>query len=475
MSLLRRPVVLMVLGVVILGLGGFAFTTRHTKKVDKAAATRCEFPPCRASENPEPARGYEGAYVAADPADPEHVIITDANMVDAVCGWSTTFNRGKDWSEGAFALPAGFTGCRINGASGGHVPNGSVALAPSGKVYAVFGSALATDNHRESVLMAVSSDGGKTFGPAKVVIAPTGPDVGLGRPLMTVIAGPSGKDTVMVSAWGCHPAAQSGAAGGTACDQALFSRSDDNGDTFTAPVLVNDPPAGQNPSQPAVDRDGTVYETFQRRFADGPVDLFLAKSVDGGKTWTQSLIDHQVQIGLQYDAAKIVADPRTGTLYTAWADQRTGRAQIFLRRSTDKGVSWGDQTALIATDRDYTGSSRSPWLSVAPNGRVDVVYYHTSPDPTAQNFDNVYWSYSTDGGDNFTARQVNDTPIDRNKGYSGPAGQMRQLGNHYPPTVSSTDDAAYVVWSDTALATDITNSQDIMLRRMEVIGAAPPP
>jgi hypothetical protein len=470
-SFLRRPVVLMVLGFVLIGLGGLAYTTRDTKKVDPGAATRCEFPPCRASENPVPARGYEGAYVAADPADPQHVIITDADMLDSACGWSTTFNRGKDWNEGAFALPAGYTGCRINGPSGGHVPNGSVALAPSGKAYAVFGSAALADNHRESVMLAVSSDGGKTFGPSKVIIAPTGPDIGLGRPLMTVAVGPSGKDTVMVSAWSCHPAAT----GGTACDGALFARSDDNGDTFTAPVLVNDPPAGQNPSQPAMDKDGTIYETFQRRFSDGPVELYLAKSNDGGKTWSQSLIDRQIQIGLQYDAAKIVADPRTGTLYTAWADTRTGRAQIFFRRSTDKGVSWGDQSVLIATDRDYTGSSRSPWLSLAPNGRIDVVYYHTSADPNAQNFDNVFWSYSTDGGDNFTARQVNDQPIDRNKGYSGPAASMRQLGNHYPPTVSSTDAAAYVVWSDTGEATDITNSQDILLRRIEVIGGGEPP
>jgi hypothetical protein len=470
-SFLRRPVVLMVLGFVFLGLGGIAFASRDTTKVDPAAATRCEFPPCRASKNPVPARGYEGAFVAADPADPAHVVITDDNVLENQCGFHTTFNRGKDWSEGFFPLPTGYLGCRINGPSGGHVPNGNVALAPSGRIYAVFGSANSADNRRESVLLAVSGDGGRSFGPAKVAMSPTGPDVGLGRPLLTVAPGPSGKDTVLLSSWSCHPSGT----GPTACDQALFARSDDGGDTFTAPVVVNHAPAGQNPSQPAIDRDGTIYETFQRRFSDGPVELYLAKSTDGGTTFSQSLIDNQIQIGLQYDPAKIVADPRTGTLYTAWADTRTGRSQIFLRRSTDKGVSWGERSALIATDRDFTGSSRSPWLSLAPNGRIDVVYYHTSPDPTAQNFDQVFWSYSLDGGDNFTARQVNDKPIDRNKGYSGPAASLRQLGNHYPPTVSSTDTAAYVVWSDTGEATDITNSQDILLRRIEVISAEPPP
>jgi hypothetical protein len=460
----------MVLGLVVLGLGGFAYTTRDTKKVDPAAATRCQFPPCRASADPVPTRGFEGGYVAADPANPDHVIVTDADVLANACSFHTTFNRGKDWSEGPFALPAGYLGCRINPGSGGHVPNGSVVLAPSGRVYAVFGSAAVTDNRRESIMLATSTDGGKTFGQAKVAMAPTGPDIGLARPLMTVAAGPGGKDTLLVSSWSCHPTAA-----GTACDQALFSRSDDSGDTFAAPIIANDAPAGQNPSQPAMDKGGAIYETYQRRFSDGPVQLYLAKSVDGGKTFTSSLIDTQVNIGIQYDPAKIIADPHSGTLYTTWADTRTGRAQIFLRISTDQGATWGDKPVLLAPDPGFTGQSRSPSISLAPNGRIDVVYYHTSPAPDLQDFDDVYLSYSTDGGANFLSKQVNDQPIDRKKGYSGPAASMRQLGNWYPPTVSSTDSAAYVVWSDTSQATDITNTQDVVLRRVEILGSSPPP
>src|SRR5206468_3123223 len=152
-----------------------------------------------------------------------------------------------------------------------------------------------------------------------------------------------------------------------------------------------------------------------------------------------------------------------------------GRAQIFFRMSTDKGVTWGEKPTLLAPDANFTGMSRSPSISVAPDGRIDVVYYHTSPAPDAQNFDDVYWNYSIDGGQNFIAKQVNDQPIDRTKGYSGPASTLRQLGNHYPPTVSSTDTAAWVVWSDTRDATDATNTEDVVLRRMDVLAGSPPP
>ena len=471
MSFLRRPVVLMVLGFVFLALGGIAFASRDTKKVDSADATRCEFPPCRASANPVPARGYEGAYVAADPADPDHVVVSDANVLETRCGFHTTFDRGRDWIDGFYDLPPGYTGCRINGPSGGHVASGSVAMGSGGKVYSVFGSAHADDERRESVLVATSNDGGRSFGPAKVAIRPTAPEIGLGRPLMTVVPGNNGPDTVLLSAWTCHPAAQPGAAGGTQCDGAIFARSDDGGQTYSDPVVVNDPPAGQNPSQPAMDRDGVVYMTFQRRFSDGPVELYLAKSTDGGKTFTHSVLDRQIQIGQQYDPAKLIADPLTGNLYTVWADSRTGRFQIFFRKSLDKGVSWGERSVLLAPDRAATGASRSPSMSLAPNGRIDIVYYHTSPDPEAQVFDEVYWTYSTDAGENFIARQVNEAPIDRGKGYSGPLGALGQLGNHYPPGVASVDAAAYVVWSDTREANPVTNSQDVLLRRMPVLGA----
>ncbi|MDQ4070914.1 MAG: glycoside hydrolase [Actinomycetota bacterium] len=472
MSFLRRPVVLMVLGALLLGTAGIVFSTRDANQT-VAADDPCGFPPCRAAADPEPARGYEGAFVAADPADPDHVVVTDANLLEGRCGFHTTFNRGREWTDGWFDLPPGYTGCRINGGSGGHVANGSVHLGSANRVYAVFGSAHADSERREDVLVATSSDGGRTFAPAKVAIRRTGPDVGLGRPLMTVVPGQAGRDTILLSAWACG---RDEARGGGVCITALFSRSDDGGETYSDPVVANGPPAGQNPSQPAMDADGVVYLTYQVRFSDGPVELYLAKSTDGGRTFSHSLIDRQVQIGLQHDPAKLVADRRTGALYTVWADTRVGRSQIFFRKSPDKGLSWGDRSTLIAPDPSYTGSSRSPAISLAPNGRIDVVYYHTGPSAEAQKFDNVYWSYSVNGGDNFLSRQVNDEPVDRSKGYSGTATEMRQLGNWYPPGISSVDDAAYVVWSDTRLADELTNSQDVLLRRMELVGdgALPP-
>ena len=95
MSFLRRPFVLMALGGLVLVLAGIVLLTRDTGKTT-VSATPCEFPPCRAAADLEPARGYEGAYVVADPADPDHVVIADTNVLEGRCGFHSTFNRGRE-------------------------------------------------------------------------------------------------------------------------------------------------------------------------------------------------------------------------------------------------------------------------------------------------------------------------------------------------------------------------------------------
>lgn len=470
MKLLDGPAGLIALGAVLLVASGIN-ATRRVETATPPAVDACATPGCRVGADPLPARGYESAYVAANPADPRHIVVSSAKMLENRCGWHTTFDGGKEWTDGLFTLPDGFVGCRLNSPAGNHVPNGSVAMSPSGTVYSVFGSANPDLGAGDHILVAKSTDGGATFAPARVAASPPAGDMGMGRPLMTVAPGRSGRDVVLLSFWLCRPAVPTG----TQCDAALLSKSDDSGGTFSPPVVVNDDPAGQNPSQPAIDTDGTIYQTFQRRYSDGPVDLLLATSRDGGATFTQSLITRQSQIGLRHDPAKLVFDPARNALYTVWSDNRTGRQQIFFKRSLDQGRTWSEADVVISPSVDGAGTSRSPSIAISPGGRIDVVYYYTEPAPAAQEFDHVYWSWSNDGGDIFRTRQVNDVPIDRTKGYSGSAADGGQVGNHYPPAVSATDAFAFVVWSDTRDADERTNSQDIMLRAMAAATTGTPP
>lgn len=458
----RLPVLLMAGGGVVLlvALLYFAFG-RDSKTSDTASeATRCAFPACRAANDPGLGRGYEGQSVAVDPKDPDHIVVTDANMSAGHCTFHVTFNRGKEWEDGTFQEPPGYTGCHINGGAGGHVPTGpgGVSFGTTGIVYATYGSAHRLEQGtRESIILAVSNDGGKSF-TTSVAAKPPGDDFSYARPQMSVVAGPSGKDRVLLSFWRCRQL-------GRFCEDAMFARSDDGGATFTPATVINDPPAGQTPSEPLQTPDGTLYITFARRYADGPSDLILARSTDSGATFTYTKIDTQPQIGDRYDPGKLAFDARSNALYVVYTDARTGQQQLFFRKSMDKGTTWADPVG-IGPDQNTTtsGSSRSPSIAVAPGGRIDIVYYRR---PQA-NTDNLFWASSIDGI-RFQSRQVNDEPIKRYE-------FNRAIGDWYGPDVVSLDDAAYVVWSDSKNAPkQDENTQDVFLRRMIPAGAELPP
>ncbi|MGH9277178.1 MAG: sialidase family protein [Acidimicrobiales bacterium] len=462
----RLPLIAMIAGG-LLAVGALAYVLffRDTgPKVDSAAtlAARCAFPACRAAFDPGLGRGYEGPSVAVDPADENHMVVTNANMSAGVCMWHVTFDRGKEWEDGVFKVE-GYTGCHINAGAGGHVPTGpgGVSFGPSGTVYATYGSANPNfgERAREAVVIATSTDGAKSFN-AKVAVEPPGDDISFARPLMSVVAGPNGKDRILLSFWQCRQ-------GGRFCDSVYFARSDDGGATFTPPIIVNEPGQfGQYPSEPLQGPDGTIYMTFLRKYADGPSDLMLAKSSDGGSTFTYKQVDYQPQIGDRYDPAKLAMDPTGANLYLVYTDARTGGQQVIFRKSADKGVTWADPVGIAPSqEATMTGSSRTPSIAVAPDGRIDIVYYRTPQADT----DNVFWGYSIDGGARFTSRQVNERPIRR---YEFGAA----IGTWYPPDIASIDSAAVIVWSDSMAAPDQDqNTQDVLLRRMLPPGGELPP
>ncbi|HET7466599.1 MAG TPA: sialidase family protein [Candidatus Dormibacteraeota bacterium] len=168
--------------------------------------------------------------------------------------------------------------------------------------------------------------------------------------------------------------------------------SDDNGRTWTGPIRVSD--AGHQFDQDATPRvgpDGSVYVSF----SNGPNEkslnnnaALIAKSTDGGNTWSQSF------------TASAIPNPAVGipnALYrgggdvTSTVDQRTGNVVVvFDDRSTGTGnvyavhtLAPGNVSAWSAPVRiKPTGSTQFfPWLSSAPNGRVDLVYYDRACDP----------------------------------------------------------------------------------------------
>ncbi|WP_152363471.1 sialidase family protein [Microlunatus speluncae] len=95
---------------------------------------------------------------------------------------------------------------------------------------------------------------------------------------------------------------------------------------------------------------GTILAFSEARFGtsadDGPKDLVLRRSVDGGATWgpTTYLERHD---GGGWANPTPVIDRRTGriTVWYAWND-RGRTSKVFRRTSTDDGVSWSEAEEL---------------------------------------------------------------------------------------------------------------------------------
>jgi hypothetical protein len=77
-----------------------------------------------------------------------------------------------------------------------------------------------------------------------------------------------------------------------------------------------------------------------------------------GESWRTSM---QASIGIESD----------GTVDLLTGDFSTGNLDMYLARSTDHGSSFADQVNLTHDTADQV----MPWMSIAPSGRIDTIFY----------------------------------------------------------------------------------------------------
>ena len=218
--------------------------------------------------------------------------------------------------------------------------------------------------------------------------------------------------------------------------------------------------------------DGVVYAAMRERtppsIADKPFTagmpagspgsggrLLLASSTDHGKTWVTKSIDDSAVAGAGNTQAnpEIAADPTTGKLYVIFGqrDTATSELNVWIMSSSDGGRTWSARTRVNhdSTARDHT----LPGVSVAPNGRVDVAWadyrndlqFQPAAARSAQLWWDVYYSYSADGGKTWADDiRISDRSMNKNEGYTFHS----NYGLGGPQGVASTNAAAVFAWSD---------------------------
>ncbi len=154
--------------------------------------------------------------------------------------------------------------------------------------------------------------------------------------------------------------------------------------------------------------------------------------------------------------------------------QNTLHAVLY--RSIDRGQTWTGPVRL-SDEKACTSMSteRDPWVSVAPNGRIDAVFYDNRHDGGRnQGRYDTYYANSTDGGRSFGPnRRLTPRSFDATAMFSPGSGQFF-VTNEYDQVngIDSTNDSVVAAWTDPRNATGsaVPSITDVFSSR---IGFAP--
>jgi hypothetical protein len=177
-----------------------------------------------------------------------------------------------------------------------------------------------------------------------------------------------------------------------------FACSTDGGATWSDPnIKINSDDGTDSQTNPsiAVDSSGAIYVTWQDN-RNGDLDIFFAKSLDGGGTWTNpnKKINTDNSNEIQRNPSLFVDS--SGFIYLAWQDYRNSNADIYFAKSTDGGETWTNPNIKVNTDNGTHGQfnpsivvdhAQNIFLTWQDNRNVDL---------------DIYFASSTDGGSNWT-------------------------------------------------------------------------
>ncbi len=189
----------------------------------------------------------------------------------------------------------------------------------------------------------------------------------------------------------------------------------------------------------------------------------LTRSLDGGSTWGESVVDRQLRpihrFVVFFPPSPSVAVDSRGRIYVAFHDNRRGDPDVWLwSLAIGDSARWEGPTRVNDTnERDGTWQYL-PKLSVAPNGRLDVVYYDRRAD-RRNVMNQVSLQSSSDRGKTFTpALPLASRPFDSRIGFGAKEG-LPDLGSRLG--LISDDRWALGLWTDTRSGTPATQKQDL--------------
>jgi len=243
-----------------------------------------------------------------------------------------------------------------------------------------------------------------------------------------------------------------------------FTRSYDGGQSFVACTTVaGDPYWGTL----AVGPDGELYvsgtgmtiaksSTIQDGGQPAAWDFSHSVSLDGTLSFSTGPNPAGL-LGQNWVAVDHSSGPTRGNVYMLASVNRSSNPDpmdVMFARSTDGGVTWSAPVRV----NDDPGTSAWQWfgtMSVAPSGRIDVVWLDTRNDTTGGYLSELYYSYSTDAGVTWSANVALSPAFDPHVGWP----QQNKMGDYFHMVSDE-------FGADLAYAATFNGEQDVYFARI---------
>lgn len=239
------------------------------------------------------------------------------------------------------------------------------------------------------------------------------------------------------------------------CYPGAFTRSTDMGTSYEDCVVVSgDPSWGTLATGPdselyivgAGSWSGIVVAKSTNAQDPGATvawDSYNYVELDGELTgWT--MVNPAGLLGQAWIDVDVSGGPGHGNVYVCASVDRNSNndpGDVMFAKSTDGGQTWEDPIRI----NDDAGTTNYQWfgtMSVAPNGRIDVVWLDTR-DMQVNAMSALYYSYSIDEGETWSENEKLSEVFDPHVGWP----QQEKMGDYYD--MVSDNEGAHLAWAHT--------------------------
>ncbi len=202
-----------------------------------------------------------------------------------------------------------------------------------------------------------------------------------------------------------HVAFMESAGGSPFAGEIFYTRSEDNGATWSAAIPIGkpDPASGQLLPSLAVDPSGgSIYVCWpddEGMPSGDSFEIYFSSSTDGGGSFSAPL-----PLTTTHEAIPCrVALGSNGEIYVLYSedDDADTLFDVFLRKSTDGGLTFGSPVPVNSDPLNLDVGSIA-YLAVDSLGRIDAVWTARSTGGAGDTGDTLMYARSVNGGMDFT-------------------------------------------------------------------------